>query len=137
MPSPTPARWGPLQLAVLRSLWRRGTATVNDVHADLRDRDLALTTVATVLRRMEAAGAVSHSVAGRQFVYRAAVAEADVAGSETGAVLDRLFSGRLAGLVSHVLASRDVSADELDELSKLIAAKRRAAGRRTPPGSSP
>ena len=48
-----------LQLAVMRSLWRRGEARVNEVHGDLTDSNgLAPTTVATLLKRLEARGVV-------------------------------------------------------------------------------
>lgn len=130
-PKKPKSRLGHLQLAVLKSLWARGTATVNDVHGDLAPAlDVAPTTVATVLRRMEASGLVRHTEQGRQYVYQAEVSEAEVAGSETADVLDRLFAGRLADMVSHVLSKRNVSPRELDELQKLIAEKRKQMGRK-------
>ena len=121
-----PLRLGHLQLAVLKSLWHRETATVTDVHGDLQaSLGLAPTTVATVLRRMEMSGLVSHTENGRQYVYRAEITDADVAESATEDVLDRLFAGKLSEMVSQVLNTRDISPKELDELTALIAAKKR------------
>ena len=52
-------RLGDLQLNIMKVLWDRGEATVTDVHAALSgDRDLAYTTMATMLRKMEARGLV-------------------------------------------------------------------------------
>jgi len=80
---------GHLQLAGLRSLWQRGSASVNDVHADLYDAlKLAPTTVATVLRRMETRGLVNHTEEGRQFLYQPLISEGDVAESAAEEVLD-------------------------------------------------
>ena len=68
-----PRNLGDLQLAILRALWNRGEAPVSEVHAALSDRGLALTTIATMLRKMEEKGLVSHRGHGRQFLYRAEV----------------------------------------------------------------
>ena len=58
-------------------------------------------------------------------MYEAAVREADVTAGLAGDVLDRAFEGSLADMVEHLLTTREVSAAELDELSRLIAARRR------------
>jgi BlaI family penicillinase repressor len=119
-------RLGDLQLAILKVLWEHGEAAVADVHRALpRGGELAYTTVATMLRKMEARGLVRHREDGRRFLYVAAVAEQDVAARLADDVLDRVFEGQLSGLVSHLLDSRDVSEGELDELARLIAARRK------------
>jgi predicted transcriptional regulator len=40
--------------------------------------------------------------------------------------LERLFQGSLSGMVSHLLSTHEVSADELAELERLIAERKRA-----------
>ena len=68
-----------LQIAIMRVLWDRGRATVAEICDTLRpERGLALTTVATLLSRLEKRGIVAHETRARQFVYRALVTEADV-----------------------------------------------------------
>ncbi len=120
------AKLGHLQLAVLKSLWRRGAASVNDVHTDLYDAlRLAPTTVATVLRRMEQKGLVTHSDQGRQFLYQSLVNEEEMAESAAEEVLDHLFEGRLAEMVSHLIDKRTLDQRELDRLANLIASKRK------------
>lgn len=119
-------RLGNLQLRILQVLWQRGPSFVAEVHEALgQDLDLAYTTVATMLRKMEARGLVRHAAQGRRFVYRAAVSEDRVAREMTADLVDRLFSGSLADMVSHLLQARDVSEDELDELERLIAARKK------------
>lgn len=121
-------RIGDLQLRILQSLWARPDASVADVHAELLpERDLAYTTVATMLRKMEARGLVSHTENARTFFYRAVVKAEDVNRSVGQHFVERLFEGKLTDAVSHLLTTREVSRAELDELEKLIrAAKRRA-----------
>ena len=115
-------RLGDLQLRLMQTLWARGEASVADIHATLPGgADLAYTTVATMLRKMEARGLVRHQVEGRTFIYSAAVAEEQVSGGMAEHVLDRLFGGSVEALVSHLLTRREVSRDELARLRKLIA----------------
>lgn len=123
MPRPKLHRLGDLQLRILKILWDRGEAGVAEVHAALSRQRLAYTTIATMLRKMEVRGLVTHRAEGRAYLYRAAVAEERVSQGMAEHVLDRLFEGSLAGMVSHLLEAREVSAEELDELRRLIAAR--------------
>jgi len=127
-PRPRLHRLGDLQLRILRILWDRGEASVAAVGSALGARPrLAYTTVATMLRKMEERGLVKHRTDGRAFVYRAAVAEEKVTGNMAGHVLDRMFQGSLTSLVSHLLTAREVSPEELVELERLIAERKRAS----------
>lgn len=121
-------RLGDLQLRILQVLWDRREASVSDVYEELKpERDLAYTTIATMLRKMEARSLVEHREEGRTFLYRARVAAEEVNRSVGTHLVERLFEGSIADAVSHLLTSREVSRAELDQLEKLIKdAKRRA-----------
>lgn len=111
-----------LQIALLRVLWQRRSATVAEVTTALEpDRALAPTTVATLLRRLERRGLVTHDVHHRQFVYRATVAESDVRRSMVGELTDLLFGGNPAALVSHLLSEREIAPGDLAKVKNLIA----------------
>lgn len=62
---------GELERAVMEVLWGRAdAATVRDVHAALADsRDIAYTTVMTVLDRLAKKGVVSRRLEGRAWLY--------------------------------------------------------------------
>jgi predicted transcriptional regulator len=125
MPKPTLHRLGDLQLRILNALWRQGEATVAQVQDAIPGGGrLAYTTMATMLRKMDARGLVRHRLEGRTFVYRAAVSESQVGRGMAEHVLDRLFSGSVAALVSHLLTAREVSRDELDRIESLVAERR-------------
>jgi predicted transcriptional regulator len=114
-------RLGDLQLAILHRLWTRGEAAASEVHADLlEERGLAPTTIATMLKKMEAKGVVRHRLDGRRYLYRATVSEREVAKTMVGEITDRLFQGDPVALVSHLLREHDVDARELEELKALI-----------------
>jgi BlaI family penicillinase repressor len=106
-----------LQLEVMRVLWAAGEATAAEVRAALApERDLAPTTVATLLARLERRGVVAHRAEGRQHVFRAAVTEPDVRRASVQGVVRRFFGGDPAALARYLAedgaaAGGDRSAD--------------------------
>ncbi|MFO1055212.1 MAG: BlaI/MecI/CopY family transcriptional regulator [Planctomycetota bacterium] len=118
-------RLGDLQLAILDVVWAKGEATVADVHgALLRERGLATTTIATMLRKMEERGLVASRRDGRVLVYRARVERDEVNRSMVGDLLSRLFDGDPKALVHHLIDEGELDVDALDELRKRIAKKK-------------
>lgn len=112
----------------MKVLWERGEATVAEVHEAFGgEARFAYTTIATMLRKLEARGLVRHRADGRSFVYQAAVEADRVTRGIANHVLDRLFEGNLADMVSHLLTDREISADELARLERLIAERKRLA----------
>lgn len=118
-------RLGDLQLEIMKVLWTRGPSTVAEVRENLPDGSLAYTTVATMLRKMENRRLVRHRHQDRRFIYQAAVTEDEVTRSMAHDLVDRLFEGSLAGAMSHLLTTRQVSRDELAELEQLIEQRKR------------
>jgi predicted transcriptional regulator len=110
-----------LQLAILDILWERGEATVGQVHEALgRDRALALTTVATLLTRLEKKDILAHRKDGRQHVYRPTVSRHDVRRSKVRELTETLFNGDAAALVSHLVDPGTVTVDDLSRMRALI-----------------
>lgn len=118
-------RLGDLQLRIMKVLWERGEAAVSDVHEALGHAEFAYTTLATMLRKMEARGLVTHRAEGRSFVYKASVAAEAVSRGMADHLVDRIFEGSLPDVVNHLLRTRDVSREELAQLEKLIAERKR------------
>ena len=114
-----------LQLAVMKALWQVGEGTVADVLVVLasQHRELAPTTVATLLQRLSKQGWVKHRRNGRQFIYRAKVSQKDAAKSVLQRVLSSFFGGRVSALTAELLETEQLSQDELKELRRLIKGK--------------
>lgn len=126
MKQPATHRLGDLQLKILQALWTRNEATVASVHDALGGSDrYAYTTVATMLRKMEARGLVRHRTEGRSFIYEPSVAETDVSTGMMDHVIDSIFEGSLAEAVNHLLNNRDVSREELRQLEQLISDRKK------------
>ena len=75
--------------------------------------------------KMEARGLVKYRVEDRRFLYRAAIKAEEVTRKMSTHLVERLFEGSLADMVSHLLTTHEVSREELDKLEKLIAARKK------------
>lgn len=110
-----------LQLSVLRVLWERGEATTQDVWQSLtRHPPLALTTVATIMSRLERKRVLTHRREGRQYVYRAVVTRSEVRRSKVKELTENLFGGDPAELLSHLVRADDVDDTELRRIRALL-----------------
>ena len=119
-------RLGELQLAIMRILWEEGEATVARVREALEPgKRRALTTIATMLSKMEKKGVVDHRLEGRQFVYAPTVSEEAVTRTMVAELTDRLFEGDVTALVSHLLKEQEIDPTELGRLRHLIAVRER------------
>ena len=83
----------PLELECLKVLWRSGEATVRDVRQALASRNLAYTTVMTVLERLEKRGSVTRRKRGRSFLYTPKVTRETVRGFALNELIEGLFEG--------------------------------------------
>ena len=119
-----------LQMEIMRVLWACDGATVVEVHSALRAHRLAQPTIATLLRRMEAKGAITHNKEGRQFVYSARTTEEEARRSLVTEVAQRLFSDQVPALISYLLEQRKIGADELAQVKALIEAKEKEGRKR-------
>src|SRR5437588_5874589 len=116
-----PRRLGRLQLQIMRILWGRGRATAREITEELnRGESVAHSTVQTLLRKLEAKGAVTHEAEDRTFVFRPLYQQSEVTESATRDLLARLFDGSVYGLVAHLLKHEPISREELQRLRALI-----------------
>ena len=116
-PRPTEA-----ELAILQVLWDREEATTQEIHENLLpERGLALTTVATLLSRLEKREILTHRKEGRQYVYRPLVTRAQVRRSKVRELTETLFQGDPAELLQHLVRSSETSPEELQRLRRAIA----------------
>ena len=104
----------------MQVLWSRDEASVTDVQRAMTGRRLALTTVATMLVRLEQRGLVSHRAEGRQYIYRSRVSPADVRETVTRELLRNLFDGDVTAFVTQLLDSRKLTREEVADLQRLV-----------------
>ena len=106
---------------VMEALWRRQPLAAEEIVAELGEaQGWALPTLKTLLARLVEKGALATEKDGRRFLYRPLVARDDYVASESQGLLDRLFDGRLAPLVSHFSARQKLTPEDLADLKALI-----------------
>lgn len=109
-----------LQLDLMRVLWRSGELSVAEVTEALADRDLAHTTVATLLTRLEKRGVVESRRDGRVLAYRASVSEAQVRRNMVSSLIAQVFRGDPKALLAHLLSEREVAPGDLEQVRELL-----------------
>ena len=116
-----PAKPTDSELAILRVLWQRGPSTVREVREQLgTDREIGYTTVLKFCQIMTEKGLVSRDDSKRSHVYQAAMPRERTQRQIVKDVLDKAFGGSAAGLVAQALSAGKTSAEELDEIRKLL-----------------
>ena len=114
-------RLGRVQLRIMKVLWNRGSASARQITDALAaERPVAHSTVQTLLRKLEAKGAVRHEVAERTFVFYPAIDRHSVTRAATRELVERVFGGSAAGLIAHLLKEERIAPQELQAIRKLI-----------------
>jgi BlaI family penicillinase repressor len=117
---------GRMQFRIMQVLWDRGRANAREITEALNASEpVAHSTVQTLLRQLEAKGAVSHEAEDRTFVFTPLLREDKVKRTAARELLDRVFGGKVGSLVSHLLKQERLTRDELDELHRLIDQQRK------------
>ena len=125
MPRPRSEHPTPGELDVRRLLWRRGPCTVREVLEALnRTRRRAYTSVMSLLNVMVEKKLLRRRPQGRAFLYSARVTEERTLGRMVGDLVDRAFDGSTGALIAHALEQTEPTAEELEELQRLIEAHR-------------
>jgi BlaI family penicillinase repressor len=107
---------------VMEALWRRAPLTAEEIFAEVGEaQGWAEATLKTLLNRLLNKKVVSAQKDGRRYLYRPLVARDEYVEAESQGLLDRLFDGRLAPLVSHFSERQKLTAQDIADLKRLIA----------------
>ena len=107
--------------AVMEALWRESPRTAAEICDEVSEqRGWSLATVKTLLGRLVSKEAIAAEPDGRRFLYRPLVERADYIGGESRRLVDRLFGGRAAPLLLHLVEAEALSDADIDEIERLI-----------------
>ena len=107
--------------AVMEALWRNSPLTAAEVSDRVApERGWSLATVKTLLSRLVAKKAVATAPDGRRFLYSPAIERTDYVDGESRRLVDRLFGGRAAPLLVHLVESEALSDEDIAEIERLI-----------------
>ncbi len=117
---------GKVQLQIMQVLWARKRATARQITDELNRQKptgappIAHSTVQTLLRKLEAKGAITHSIEERTFVFEPLQEKSEVETGAVGDLLTRLFDRSISGLVAHLVKHEKVSPEELRRLRQVV-----------------
>jgi predicted transcriptional regulator len=110
-----------VELELMSILWKLGEGSVADVIEQLPPgRDLAYTSVSTILRILEQKDVLKTRKEGRGHVYIPKLKKADYESKTVRHVVDKVFDGTPVALVKQLLSSVKIDDDELAELRRLV-----------------
>ncbi|MFZ5721149.1 MAG: BlaI/MecI/CopY family transcriptional regulator [Pseudomonadota bacterium] len=107
---------------IMEALWTKGALTADEIVQSVGPaQDWGEATVKTLINRLLKKKAIASERTGGRALYRPLVTREEYVTGESQGLLDRLFGGQLAPLVAHYARHRDLSAEEVARLKKLIA----------------
>ena len=113
---------GETEMEVLQHVWSLGTATVGDVHARvLETREVAYTTVMTVMKKLAQKGYLTFVRDGNAYVYSAAQPPGEVRADLLQGLLDKVFQGSRAALVQTLVGQEPLTEEDVAELRRIVA----------------
>lgn len=110
-----------LELEILKVIWRDGPSLAKHVHEEIGDfRDLAYTSVLTIMNIMTKKKYLQRQKKGKSYVYEAVIDQERTTRTMLGDLVDRAFEGSAKVAVINLLETKDIDEEELKELRKLI-----------------
>jgi len=109
----------PLELEIMHVLWETGPANVQTVQQHLV-RELAYTTVQTMLNILQRKGKVKRTLKDRAYFYKPVVSRSQVLGQHMGDIVERLFGGSAESLVMSLVETKHLTPQKLARLHKLL-----------------
>ena len=110
----------PLELQIMNVLWETGPANVQTVQANLKGRELAYTTVQTMLNVLYRKGKVKRLLKDRTYIYRPVLSRQKAVSQAVGEMLDRFFGGSADGLVLNLVETRHLTPEKLARIQEII-----------------
>ena len=108
----------PLELEIMHVLWETGAANVQTVQQQLK-RELAYTTVQTMLNILHRKGKVKRALKERAYFYKPAVSRRQEVSQHVSDLVERLFGGSAESLVVSLLETKYLTPEKLARLNKL------------------
>ena len=112
------------ELEMMNVIWRIGPCSVAQVVEQLSPtRELAYTSVSTIVRILEQKGYVASEKAGRGHLYSAAVAKEDYQAISLRHLVEHIFEGTPTLMVKRLLDSNTLTEEELSQIKALLRKK--------------
>ena len=110
-----------VELELMQIIWKIGECTIRDVHEALpKTRDLAYTSVATMMKILEQEGALASHKRDRAHLFIPKVSKSEYESASLQHLSQNLFQGNATSMVVKLLDEGNLSTEELRSLRKLL-----------------
>jgi predicted transcriptional regulator len=109
------------ELEILQILWRKGNASVREVHEELlATKEAGYTTTLKLMQIMHEKGLVKRDDSSKTHIYQPAVSKEKTQKHLLNKMIDQVFGGSPGELVMQALGNHKASAEELEEIQKIL-----------------
>lgn len=110
-----------VELELMNAVWDLGACTVKEVQLHLKkDRELAYTTVATVLKILEEKGTLESSKGERALVFRPLLSREEYGSLSLRHLAENVFQGNPTSMVMRLLDETKLSREEVQAIKLLL-----------------
>jgi BlaI family transcriptional regulator, penicillinase repressor len=109
------------ELEILQVLWKKGQATVRDVHEELsKSKAAGYTTTLKLMQIMDEKGLVERDTALKTHVYKARYSQEQAQVNALDKILSTVFKGSTSELVIQALGHHKASKEEIDAIKDYL-----------------
>jgi predicted transcriptional regulator len=110
-----------VELEIMNAIWNIGDCTVKDVQTALQStRELAYTSVATMMKILEQKGALMSKKDDRVHTYHPLISRQDYEMGSLRHLADNVFQGDPSAMVMRLISESKISKEELQNIRKIL-----------------
>jgi predicted transcriptional regulator len=109
------------ELEILQVLWKKGQATVRDVHDELaKNKVVGYTTTLKLMQIMDEKGLVERDTSAKTHIYKPLLSLEQAQNTALDKILSTVFKGSTADLVIQALGQHRASNDEIEAIKNYL-----------------
>lgn len=113
-------RLTPQEENVMNAFWDTNASTIKEIITTLEPTAPPYTTVASIVRNLEAKGYLRGTHEGKRYIYEILISRSDYSEYSMGRLVGQFFTGSYRALVQHFVNKEKLTKQELREILDLI-----------------
>ena len=110
-----------VELQLMNVIWSLGTCTVKEVQTEIsKDRDMAYTSVATIMKILEGKGILSSAKSDKAHVYTSLIPKESYEAQTLEHLAENLFQGDSSMMVMRLLDNSNLSQKDLEAIREVL-----------------
>ena len=105
---------------IMKAVWKNAPISTNEVVELFKGGNWSPKTVQTLLARLVKKGALGYEKRGRVFVYSPLIDEEEYRREESSSFIKKFYNGALNSMVLNFIDGDKLSADDIDELTRIL-----------------